>query len=146
MNTDDEQPARDIEEFRNQFVRAIGRQPSRRKVLRLRAVAALAGVLAVGGSAVAVAQVIKIPLPDDIPVLTETNTIGYIDLRTNELIRCPDGEPLTRTHETEPKCDDGSVPEVFQKQMAAFEKWARDDAKFGQPVSDGPDFAVELDE
>lgn len=145
MSTEEDRPARGLEEFRDQFVRAIGEQPPRRKLLRRRAIGALAGVLAIGGSAVAVAQVVKVPTPEDIPVLTKTNTIGFIDLRTNELIRCPDGEPLIETFETEAKCGDGSVPEVFREQLAAFEKWAETHAEFGQPVSAGPDFAVELD-
>ena len=145
MSTDEEDRARDIETFRDQLVRAIEKQPSRRKQLRRRAIGALAGLLAVGGSAVAVGQVVKFPTPDDIPVLTKTNTIGFIDLRTNELIRCPDGEPLVRTRERKAICDDGSVPEVYREQLAAFEEWSENHAEFGRPVSDGPDFAVVLD-
>lgn len=148
MNTeDDEPPGRGLDEFRDQFVRAIEKQPPRRKLLRRRTIGALAGVLVVGGSAVAVAEVVTYTTPsEEIAILTKTNTLGFINLETNELIRCPDGEPLIETYEKAAKCDDGSVPEVFREQVAAFERWSENEAEFAQPVSDGPDFAVELDE
>ncbi len=147
MNTEDNQPAaRGLDEFRDQFVRAIEKQPPRRKLLRRRAVGALAGVLVVGGSAVAVAEVVDTPTPGDPPVLKKDTRIGFVNLETNELIRCPDGEPLMKTIDREPKCNDGSVPEVFREQLVALERWWSKNAEFAQPVSDGPVFAIELDE
>jgi hypothetical protein len=145
MNTEEDQPARDLREFRDQFVQTIGKQPPRRKLLRKRAAGALAGVLVVGGSAVAVAEVVNVPTPGDPPVLKKDTIIGFVNLETNELIRCPDGELLVKTKDREAKCDDGSVPDVFREQLAALELWSKD-AEFGRPISSGPVFAVKLDE
>jgi hypothetical protein len=94
--------------------------------------------LAFGG--VATATFIEFLTTDPKPVPYKGESHGYINLKTGEPIRCPDGSLLVETPETDPdkvrpselkygdgisyagkpRCPDGSVPEIYRKQWERY--------------------------
>lgn len=75
-------------------------------------------------------------------------TVGYIDLSTGDPIVCADGERLTRQYgEIKPSCADGTLPEVYVEQEAAWEGWlsSQENSATPEPPENGPNFQVMLD-
>jgi hypothetical protein len=138
-----------LDEFRDDFAHRIAQDGgSSAHSWRTRALAVVAGLGVLAGSGVALATVVDNPTPGDPPTAQDNALVGYVNLGTGELIRCPDGEPLAKRAGAEgpPTCANGAIPEAYTAQLAEFERWADEHAEFGRPVEDGPVFAVVLDE
>ena len=167
MNEDDPRDYKVLTKFGEQLREAGHTARKRRRFSRLSGrslLAALAGLLIVGGAGVAVAEIAgddsKVATFDPATQTYEPNypqagaTVGYIDLKTGDPIRCADGrllifEPppgnvVTPGYPRGAFCEDGSRPEVFQQQMEEFKEFANT-GPAGTPVVDGPNFSVALE-
>ncbi len=77
------------------------------------------------------------------------DVVGYIDLSTGDPIMCADGERLVREYgERRPTCADGTVPEVYTEQEAAWTEWleSQENLATPEPPENGPNFQVPLNE
>lgn len=134
-----------VERWRGEFMEAATKHASQRGSWRRRVMAPLAALVVAGSAGVALAEVAS---PEPPPFAGEPH--AYLNLETGAPIRCPDGELLTYTpppgtsEYTDPKCADGSVPSVYQKQLEALNRYA-ENQEFGSLAIGAPTFAYALD-
>lgn len=109
----------------------------------------LVAVLALGTTGAAMAGIVpRLAGPDLPPYQGEPH--AYMNLATGEPIRCPDGKLLTYTPPEgssdydDPKCSDGSVPAVYQRQLEDLIRYSQG-AEFGSWAGQGPRFAYSLE-
>jgi hypothetical protein len=105
------------------------------------------GAVLGGAGAVAVGELNE--RNPELPVARPGVTIGYLDLETGDPILCPDGTPLVfEVHNPrnagDPRCPDGSIPEVYVEQERAYEQW-REVQPAGTALSEGPTFSYEIE-
>ena len=139
-----------LEHWGQQFLDRTAEHPVTR---RFRVAHGFAAGLAAMALAVGVAAAADLgpfdfdPQTSDLPTLGDGGTIAYMDLSTNEPIRCPDGRLLTLNLSDglhgPPECSDGSTPQVYTDQERAFDEWMHKQP-FGTPLRDGPNFAFQL--
>lgn len=152
MNRQPEKPLPEtLQAWGERFVSVVAEQPSKRRLPVGRGVvAAIAAAVVTGGVAAAATDVFDFdPEQTDLVVVQPGRTVAYMDLSTNEPIRCPDGSLLTLTFTSEttpddgPECADGSVPETFTEQSRAYADWLREQPA-GAALRDGPNFTFLL--
>jgi hypothetical protein len=151
--SDQQKPLPDsLNAWGEQFVAVAAEQPPKRRLpLGRGLLAGIAALAVTAGAAAAATDVFNFD-PDETDVVTSKpgRVIAYMDLATDEPIRCPDGELLTYTVPPggssaggRAECADGSVPETFTEQQQAYEEWL-EGAPFGTALRDGPNFAFVL--
>lgn len=134
--------SREFMEAAERFERKPRRSLARRLLVPLIAVVALGSA---GAAAAGIAD--RFGGPDLPPYQGETH--AYMDLSTGKPIRCPDGTLLTytppagSTEYEDPKCRDGSIPAVYERQLEDLARFSQG-AEFGSWAGEGPRFAFEL--
>lgn len=139
-----------LEAWGERFIALASEQPPKRRLPLGRGLLGVVAALTVTAGVAAAATDVFDFDPDETDVVSAIpgRTIAYMDLATNEPIRCSDGQLLTRTIPSgggaaRPECADGSVPEIFTEQSRAYDEWLQKQP-FGTALKDGPNFAFVL--